>query len=53
MKNYTNGCISAVINEGTKEILSIQVSSSPNQQLIYKALKENILITLKLKISKC
>ncbi|WP_181399310.1 hypothetical protein [Apilactobacillus timberlakei] len=45
MKNHTNGYISAVIDEGTKEISSIKISSSPNQQLIYKALKENILIT--------
>ncbi|WP_156403099.1 IS3 family transposase [Apilactobacillus ozensis] len=40
LKNHINGYISAVIDEGTKEILSIQVSNSPNQRLIYRTLKE-------------
>ncbi|GAA6236542.1 IS3 family transposase [Apilactobacillus micheneri] len=40
LKNHTNGYISAVIDEGTKEILSIQVSTSLNQQLIYKTLED-------------
>ncbi|UQS85709.1 IS3 family transposase [Apilactobacillus apisilvae] len=40
LKDHSNGYISAIIDEGTKEILSIQVSDSPNQQLIYKNLKD-------------
>ncbi|WP_220752423.1 IS3 family transposase [Apilactobacillus xinyiensis] len=38
--NNKNGYISAVVDEATKEIISLQVSDSPNQELIYRTLKD-------------